>query len=92
MYQGKVSTMTLEQKPQHAPRISAQPIRRSYEYFEEVKDEFLKISWTDGQEVLTYAKVVVGSTFVLGLSIYVADLFFHRVLSGLDMIFKWVVG
>ena len=29
---------------------------------------------------------------LVGLFIYVADLFIHRVLFGLDTIFKWVVG
>lgn len=84
--------MTIEQKPQSAPRVPSQPLRKAYGYFEDVKTEFSKISWTDGQEVMTYAKAVVGSTFVFGLLLYVADLFIHRVLFGLDTIFKWLVG
>ena len=84
--------MTLEQKPQSAPKMPAQPLRKAYEFFEEVKAEFSKITWTEGDEVVTYAKAVVGSTFAFGLLIYVADLFIHRVLFGLDTIFKWVVG
>lgn len=84
--------MTVEQKPQSAPRVPSQPLRRAYEYFEEVKAEFLKISWTDGQEVLACAKAVIGSTFVFGLLLYVADLFIQRTLFGLDTIFKWLVG
>lgn len=92
MYQGNANTMTLEQKTQSTPKMPSQPVRQAYQFFEDVKAEFLKISWTEGDEVVTYAKAVVGSTFAFGLLIYVADLFMHRVLFGLDTIFKWVVG
>jgi preprotein translocase subunit SecE len=84
--------MSLSQKQESAARAPAQKAFRLYEYFEEIKEEFFKISWTDGEEVMTYAKAVVGSTFVFGMLIYVADLVIHRALFGLDSIFKLLIG
>lgn len=80
------------EKPEGAGRIPAQPTKKAYEYFEDVKAEFAKISWTDGEEVMTYAKVVVGSMFVFGMLIYLTDLVIHRMLGGLDSLFKLIVG
>ncbi|MBS0654457.1 MAG: preprotein translocase subunit SecE [Verrucomicrobia bacterium] len=84
--------MNLTQKTAGTARVPSHPIKRAYEYFEEIKTEFSKIQWTEGGEVLTLAKVVVAATFLFGLSIYVADVVIHRVLMSLDAIFKWVVG
>ena len=72
-----------------APKITA---RRAYQYFENLKTEFQKIQWTEGEEVKVYAKVVVGATFVLGLVIYFADLIIHRVLMGLEAIYRMIFG
>ncbi len=84
--------MSLSQKQEGTGRAPSQPIKKTYEYFEEVKSEFGKISWTEGGEVKTYAKVVVGSMFVFGMVIYLTDLVIHRVLGGLDGLFKLIVG
>lgn len=84
--------MSLSQKQEGTGRAPAQPVKKAYEYFEEIKGEFTKISWTDGEEVFTYAKVVVGSTFVFGMLIYLADLVIHRMLGGFDALFRLIVG
>jgi preprotein translocase SecE subunit len=73
-------------------RAPTQPVKKTYEYFEDIKAEFGRISWTDGEEVLTYAKVVVGSMFVFGMLIYLTDLVVHRVLGGLNALFTLIVG
>jgi len=91
----KAVVMTPDQKfptNEKAAKVSPKRILRAYTYFEEVKAEFLKISWTEGEEVLTYAKIVVITTFVFGLFLYIADLLIQRVLFGLEAIFKLVVG
>lgn len=80
------------EKTENAGRMPAQPAKKAYEYFEDVKAEFSKISWTEGEEVMTYAKIVVGSMFVFGMLIYVTDLVIHRMLGGLDSLFKLIVG
>lgn len=65
---------------------------QAYKYFENLKAEFKKIQWTEGEEVKVYAKVVVGATFVLGLAIYFADLIIHRVMFGLEAIYRFLFG
>jgi preprotein translocase SecE subunit len=84
--------MSLSQKHEGEAVRSSQPLKRAYEYFEDIKLEFTKISWTEGGEVMTYAKIVVASTFVFGMLIYLADLVIHRVLGGLDALFRLIVG
>ncbi len=85
--------MSLSSKPlQPTVRVPSKPLKHAYEYFESVKTEFTKIQWTEGNEVWTYAKIVVASTFIFGLVIYLADLIIQRALGGLDMIFKWLAG
>lgn len=74
------------------PQAKSQSVKKAYEYFDDIKSEFKKISWTEGGEVLTYAKAVVLSTFSFGILIYITDLLINRVLFSFDTIFKWLVG
>jgi preprotein translocase subunit SecE len=67
-------------------------VRKMFRFIEEVKSEFHKIQWTDGEEVVVYAKVVVLATFFLGMAIYFADLVIQRTLSGLEVVFKLLFG
>jgi preprotein translocase subunit SecE len=73
-------------------RLSAKPVKKAYEYFESLKAEFANIQWTEGGEVLMYARIVVGATFFFGIAIYIADIVIHRLLGGIDMLFRWLVG
>jgi preprotein translocase SecE subunit len=84
--------MSVSQKQEGTRSNSSRPFKRAYEYFEEIKAEFVKINWTDGEEVLSYAKVVVASTFVFGMFIYLTDLVIHRALFGLESLFKLIAG
>ena len=85
--------MSLTQKQEGAQvKLPANPVKKAYEYFEEIKQEFARISWTEGGEVMQYAKIVVASTFVFGMLIYLTDLVIHRMLGGLDSLFKLIVG
>ena len=87
----KTGAMTIQQKPKEKAQAPTRPIHRAYTFFEDVKAEFRKITWTEGNEVATYAKAVVYSTFTFGLLIYFADLFINRVIGGMDAIFKLIV-
>ncbi len=82
----------MTQKKEEAIRTPSQPAKKAYEYFEDIKEELTRISWTEGGEVLSYAKIVVGSMFVFGMLIYLTDLVVHRMLGGLDSLFKLIVG
>ena len=89
---GHMSLSQKQAEKQESVGRPTQPAKKTYEYFEDIKAEFGKISWTEGGEVMTYAKVVVGSMFVFGMLIYLTDLVVHRVLGGLDGLFKLIVG
>ena len=72
--------------------VRAPSMRKVFRFFEEIKSEFHKIQWTEGEEVVVYAKVVVLATFVLGMAIYFADLIIQRTLLGLEVVFKLLFG
>ena len=42
--------MSLTQKKEEAVRTPSQPARKAYEYFEDIKVEFAKISWTSPEK------------------------------------------
>ena len=44
----------------------------AFDYLEDIKAEFKKVSWTSREELQVYTKVVVGATFVFGMSVYFA--------------------
>lgn len=67
-------------------------MKKTYQYIERVKEEFHKIQWTDGEEVKVYAKVVIATTFVLGMAIYFMDLIIQKTLGGVEMLFKLLFG
>ena len=58
----------------------------------DIKDEFRKISWTNPNELITYAKIVVIGTFFFGMGIYLMDLAIQGVLSGLGAIMRLISG
>jgi preprotein translocase subunit SecE len=84
-----VEKVNLQQKTKSMPRPS---LRKAYQYFENVKSEFQKIQWTEGEEVRVFAKVVVVATFVLGMALYLTDLCIQSMLGGLEHILMWFFG
>jgi preprotein translocase SecE subunit len=84
------AAMDSQQKREFAPRGSA--VKGAYQFFENVKNEFRKIQWTEGEEVKVYAKVVVFATFVLGLGIYLLDLIIQKALFIVDAFFRLLFG
>ncbi len=56
----------------------------------DIKDEFKKISWTSPEELSTYTKIVVATTFFLGMGIYVMDLMIQLVLGGLEFMMRLI--
>lgn len=61
-------------------------------YFQELKDEFRKISWTTREELRTCTKITVGATFVFGIGIYLVDLVIKGVLLTLGSLFHLIFG
>jgi len=84
--------MNVQAKQMTQQRIPAFTLKKVYEFFENCKAEFLKVQWTEGQEVWVYAKLVVFATFFFGLLLYVTDLVIHRSLMGIEAFFRLILG
>ncbi|MCB1068432.1 MAG: preprotein translocase subunit SecE [Simkania sp.] len=59
-------------------------------FFQEMKEEMKKVSWTTKEELTTCTKIVIGAIFALGLSIYVVDLFIRYVLQGMGSLIRLI--
>ena len=74
--------------------ISVKPETRSSKIataIREFKEELKKVSWTTREELKLFTKIVIATTFIFGLGIYVVDLFIkgtlHLVGRAAHMIF-----
>jgi preprotein translocase subunit SecE len=61
-------------------------------YFQEVKNEFLKITWTTKDELIFFTKVVLGATFVMGFAIFFTDIVIQKTLLAINILGKWIIG
>ena len=61
-------------------------------FLAELKSELRKVSWTSSNELKTFTKAVIGSTFAFGIGIYLSDLLIKGVLDGISVVFRWIVG
>ena len=59
-------------------------------FFQGMKEEMKKVSWTTKEELTTCTKIVIGAIFALGLSIYVVDLFIRYVLQGMGSLIRLI--
>jgi len=66
--------------------------KNNLSYFREVQQELGKVSWTSKEEIRFCTKVVVGSTFVFGLGIYLIDLVLRGALDLVFLIGKLIGG
>ena len=62
------------------------------DFLGDIKAEFKKISWTSPDELRTYTKIVVATTFFLGMGIYVMDLAIQLVLGALEFMMRLIGG
>jgi preprotein translocase subunit SecE len=61
-------------------------------YISELKAELNKVTWTTKEELIFFTKIVVGSTFALGLGIYAIDLLIQGVLNGFGALIHLIFG
>lgn len=61
-------------------------------FLREVQQELKKVTWTTKQELLSCTKIVVGSTFLLGIGIYAMDLVIQGSLQLISSIAKFIGG
>lgn len=73
-------------------QISTRKVHRIGQFFGDVKGELGRINWTTREEILVYTKIVVVATFLLGMAIYVTDLFIQSTLMGLAGVMRWITG
>ncbi|MCF7852642.1 MAG: preprotein translocase subunit SecE [Simkaniaceae bacterium] len=72
------------------PLYSAKPKKTSFAFIGGIKEEIKKITWTEKKELQYCTKIVLGTTFFFGLSVYVVDLMIRGVLHSLGLIGKWI--
>ena len=58
----------------------------------DVKEEFNKVEWTSKDELKAYTKIVLASTFLFGLFIYVIDVAIQGLLSGINLVISALFG
>lgn len=61
-------------------------------FFRQVQEELKKVSWTTKDDLKTCTKIVVGSTFLFGLGIYLADLVIRGGLEFIRFVFRMFGG
>ena len=69
------------------------PVKGSYlSWLDGLKTELKKVTWTTKDELVLFTKIVVGSTFALGLGIYAVDLVIKGVLNGFGALIHLIFG
>lgn len=59
-------------------------------FFQDMKEEMKKVTWTTKEELATCTRIVIGAIFALGLSIYVVDLVIRYALQGIGSLFRLI--
>jgi preprotein translocase subunit SecE len=58
----------------------------------DVKQELKKVEWTNKEELKSYTKIVLVSTIIFGMFIYLVDLSVQGVLNGVNLLVKFFTG
>ena len=74
------------------PALPSLPKVAPHTFIKEVLVELKKISWPPADELKLCTKVVIASTFIFGLGIYITDVIIKGALDGLVMIVKGLFG
>lgn len=61
-------------------------------YFRQVQQEIKKISWTSKEELILSTKIVIISTFLFALGIYMADISIRSVFSMISNLVRLITG
>lgn len=80
-------------KPQQATATERSfSLKKVQDFIADVKSEIQKITWTSREELVAYTKIVVGATFVFGMSIYLLDLMIQGTLGSLNFLLQLISG
>ncbi|KPK32739.1 MAG: hypothetical protein AMS24_03290 [Chlamydiae bacterium SM23_39] len=55
--------------------------KKKFSYFRRVLQELKKVSWTSKEELIKSTKIVVISTFISGIGVYVIDIFIRNFMK-----------
>ena len=86
----KKPNMTVSQKIADLNAAKKKKAKRKGNFFQEMKEEMRKVSWTSKDELKTCGKIVIGSIFVLGVGIYFVDLFIRLTLDGIGNLVRLI--
>ncbi len=66
--------------------------KRTFTFIRDLKEELRKVSWTTQDELKFSTKMVVGTTFFLGLGIYLVDLVIKSSLDLVTLVVHFIFG
>jgi preprotein translocase subunit SecE len=89
----EVKSMDIK-KTQQITSATETPVtkRKVQDFVADLKSEIHKIHWTSRDELLVYAQIVVWMTLVMGLGIYILDLFIQGSLNTLNFLIRLIGG
>lgn len=86
----KKPNMTVSQKITDLNALKKKKAKDKRNFFQDMKEEMKKVSWTSKDELKTCGKIVIGSIFVLGIGIYLVDLFIRLALDGIGNLVRLI--
>ncbi|HEU63766.1 MAG TPA: preprotein translocase subunit SecE [Chlamydiae bacterium] len=66
--------------------------KKKLNYFRDVQSELKKVSWTTKTELVACTKIVLGTTFLFAIAIYIADLVIKNALHLVNLIARILFG
>ncbi len=66
--------------------------KKTFSFIKDMKEELRKVTWTTRAELLMCTKIVVWSTIIFGLGIYVMDLLIKNALELIKMTIHFIFG
>ncbi|MCK4934505.1 MAG: preprotein translocase subunit SecE [Simkaniaceae bacterium] len=81
-------TMSISQK---VVDFQTKKKKKKTNFFQDLKMEMKKVSWTSKDELKICTKIVLGAIFALGMGIYVIDLILRVTLQGMTNITHFIV-
>jgi preprotein translocase subunit SecE len=66
--------------------------RKVISFVGDVKQELKRVEWTNKDELKSYTKIVLASTVIFALFIYLVDLGVQGCLNGINHIVKFITG
>lgn len=85
----EVKSMEIK-KPQQTAVEHTLSIKKVQAFIADVKSEIQKITWTSRDELIFYTKLVVGATFVFGMTIYGLDLVIQATLGTFNFLLRLI--